>query len=470
MTDLNNNELNELFTFDINDKKYRKIHFIGIGGVSMSGIALLLCKSGHEVTGSDRSETKYLEHLRDNNVEIQIGQKAENITDQDLFVYTDAIAEDNEELIAAKKTGKHVVSRGEFLGALMRNYKRAIAVSGSHGKSTTTSMISKILVDAQADASILLGGMLDEIDGNVLVGNSDILLTEACEYKANILYFYPSTVIILNIDEDHLDYYKDLNHIVETFIGYMKNLDEDSKAIINLDDENTHRLIKHVKGELITFGQHKDAVYRLQNIEYTNEGFPRFELVKDGQVMQFEIDILGNYNIYNAASAAIASLENGMELKVIQESLKNYHSLHRRMETVGTYEGATIMTDYGHHPVEIKNTLHSLQKMKKNRIVSVFQPHTFSRTKALLNDFAESFYEADEVIVTEIFPAREKFDPSIKSEDVVEKLKENGVNARYIKDFEEAKQYIQSTIQEGDICMTTGCGNPDVLAEMIVNE
>jgi len=470
MTDLNNNELNELFKFDIEDKKYKKIHFIGIGGVSMSGIALLLCKSGYQISGSDRSETKYLEHLRDNNVEIHIGQKAENITDQDLFVYTDAIAEDNEELIAAKNTGKHVVSRGEFLGALMRNYKRAIAVSGSHGKSTTTSMISKILVDAQADASILLGGMLDEIDGNVLVGNSDILLTEACEYKANILYFYPSTVIILNIDEDHLDYYKDLNHIVETFIGYMKNLDENSKAIINIDDENTHRLLKHVKGQVITFGQHKDAVYRIQNIDYTDNGFPRFELVKDGKVMSFEIEILGNYNIYNAASAAIASLENGISLEVIQESLKNYHSLHRRMETVGTYEGATIMTDYGHHPVEIKNTLHSLQKMKKNRIVSVFQPHTFSRTKALLNDFAESFYEADEVIVTEIFPAREKFDPSIKSEDVVDKLKENGVNARYIKDFEEAKQYIQSTIQEGDICMTTGCGNPDVLAEMIVKE
>lgn len=469
MTDLNKTENNELFKFTIGEKKYNKIHFIGIGGVSMSGIALLLSKFGYEISGSDRSESKYLAHLRDNQIEVHIGQKAENITDQDLFVYTDAILPDNEELLAAKATGKHLVSRGEFLGALMRNYKRAIAVSGSHGKSTTTSMISKILVDAQADASILLGGMLDEIDGNVLVGQSDILLTEACEYKANILYYYPSTAIILNIDEDHLDYFKDLNHIVETFIGYMKNLNEDSKAIINIDDENTHRLFKHVKGQLITFGESENADYRIENIQYNSTGFPSFQLVHNGQVMEFSLEILGNYNIYNAVAAAIAAMENGIDLETTQKSLRSYRPLHRRMEIVGQYQGATIMTDYGHHPVEIKNTLHSLQKMKKNRIVSVFQPHTFSRTKALLNDFAESFYEADEVIVTEIFPARENFDPTIKSEDVVERLKNNGVNARYIKDFEEAKQYIQSTIQEGDICMTTGCGNPDVLAEMIVN-
>lgn len=457
-----------MFTFNLDEKKYKKIHFIGIGGVSMSGIAVLLSKNGYEISGSDRNDSKFLENLRKNNIETLIGQKKENIKDQDLFVYTDAILPDNEELIAAKETGKPVVTRGVFLGALMRNYKRSIAVSGSHGKSTTTSMISKILVESDEHASILLGGMLDEIDGNVLVGDSDILLTEACEFKANILHYYPSTVIILNIDEDHLDYYKDLNHIVETFIGYMKNLDENSKAIINIDDKNTHRLFNHVKGKLITFGQDKNAMYRITNVEYNHLGHPTFDLVKDGEVMSFTLDILGNYNVYNAAASIIAALENGIPLETIKVSISTYHSLHRRMEIIGRYKDAVIMTDYGHHPVEIKATLHTLKSIQKERLIVVFQPHTYSRTKALLDDFANSFYDADEVVVTEIYAAREKFDPTIKSEDLVEKLIQNGVKARYIKEFEEAKEYIQSIVKPQDICITTGCGNPDVLAEMIV--
>lgn len=459
-----------MFIFDYKYSQYKKIHFIGIGGVSMSGIALLLSNKGYEVTGSDRSETKYLNHLYDKGIKIYIGQKASNIGDQDLFVYTDAILPDNEELMAAKKTGKPVVTRGEFLGALMRNYNQAIAISGSHGKSTTTSMLSKVLVDAKADATILLGGLLDELDGNVKVGKGEILLTEACEFKGNILYYYPSTVVILNIDEDHLDYYKDLNHIVETFIGYMKNLDENSKAIINIDDENTHRLLEHVKGEVITFGQAEDAEYRITNLDYNPDGFPRFDLIKTGKSYPIALDILGDYNIYNAAAAAIAALENGISFEAIKKSLQGYHNLHRRMETVGYYNDATIMTDYGHHPVEIKNTLTSLKKKPHNKIISVFQPHTYSRTKALLDDFSEAFYDADEVIVTEIFAAREKFDPTIKSEDLVKKLIKNGVNAIYLETFEEAKDYLRKRLKKGNICMTTGCGNPDELAEMIVGE
>lgn len=457
-----------MFQFNLEEKKFNKVHFIGIGGVSMSGIAMLLKKNGFTVTGSDRSESTYLAHLREEGIDIWIGQTKENIQDQDLFIFTDAILPDNEEYMAAVNTGKPVVSRGEFLGALMRNYQRSIAVSGSHGKSTTTSMLSKILVDAQADASILLGGILDDIDGNVFVGQSDILLTEACEFKGNILHYYPQTVIILNIDEDHLDYYKDLNHIVETFIGYMKNLTENSKAIINIDDPNTHPLMKHIRGQVISFGQHEDAMYRITNITYNEDGFPRFDLVKGDMVLPLSLDILGDYNVYNAAAAAIAAFENGIDKEPVKTSLANYHSLHRRMETVGHYKGATIMTDYGHHPVEIKNTLSSLLKQKKTKIISVFQPHTYSRTKALLDDFADSFYDADEVIVTEIFAAREKFDPTIKSEDLVEKLIENGVNAKYIGDFETARDYIQEHVQNDDIVMTTGCGNPDELAHMIV--
>lgn len=461
-----------MFKFNLEEKKYKKIHFIGIGGVSMSGIALLLKIRGYDVTGSDRSDSEYLQTLRDNKINIFIGQKKENITDQDLFIYTDAIPSYNEEFVAAKETGKEVVSRGVFLGALMRNYKKSIAVSGSHGKSTTTSMIAKILINSNNEASILLGGVLDEMEGNVKIGNSDILLSEACEFKGNILNYYPSTVIILNIDEDHLDYYKDLNHIVETFIGYMKNLDENSKAIINIDDKNTHRLLEHVKGEVITFGlENKEANYFMESVEYNEVGHPTFKLnMKDGSIEEFSLQIAGIHNIYNAIASIIASYENGLSLKEIREGLKAYKSLHRRMETIGEYNGALVMTDYGHHPVEIQTTLKTIEAFTDRNIITVFQPHTFSRTKALLDDFADSFYNSNEVIVTEIFPAREEFDPTIHSKDLVEKLVKKGVNAKYISQFEEAKEYLQSKIGENDLVLTTGCGDPHVLAKMIVKE
>ncbi len=459
-----------MFNFNLEEKKYKKIHFIGIGGVSMSGIALLLKIKGYDISGSDRDNSDYLKTLRENNIKIFIGQKKENITNQDLFIYTDAIPQYNEELIAAKNTGKEVISRGVFLGALMRNYKRSIAISGSHGKSTTTSMIAKILVNSDNDASILLGGILDEIEGNVKIGNSDILLSEACEFKGNILNYYPSTVVILNIDEDHLDYYKDLNHIVETFIGYMKNLDENSKAIINIDDENTHRLLEHVKGHVITFGLHnKSADYYLEHVEYNEIGHSKFKLnMRDGSIEEFELNVAGIHNIYNAIAAIIASYENNVKLSDVKDGIKKYKSLHRRMETIGTYNGAIIMTDYGHHPVEIQTTLKTIDAFSEKNIITVFQPHTFSRTKALLDEFADSFYNSKEVIVTDIFPAREEFDPTIHSKDLVEKLLKNGVNAKYIPDFESAKEYLQSEITDNDLVLTTGCGNPHVLAKMLV--
>lgn len=459
-----------MFKFDLNDKKYNKIHFIGIGGVSMSGIALLLSKKGFNISGSDRNDTEYLKTLRENNIQIFIGQKKENITDQDLFIYTDAIPQYNEELMAARATGHDVVSRGVFLGALMRNYDKSIAISGSHGKSTTTSMIAKILIESEDDSSILLGGLLDEMQGNVKVGNSDILLTEACEFKGNILNYYPSTVVILNIDEDHLDYYKDLNHIVETFIGYMKNLDSNSKAIINIDDPNTHRLLEHIKGETITFSlESKNADYYLESIKYDELGHSTFNIhMKNGDIEEFQLNVVGIHNVYNALASIIASYENGIDLDTIKKGLREYKALHRRMETIGKYHDAIIMTDYGHHPVEIKTTLKTIEAFTDRNIITVFQPHTFSRTKALLDDFAESFYDSDEVIVTDIYPAREEFDPTIHSRDLVKKLIEKGVNAKYISGFEEAKEYLQSKIDKDDLVLTTGCGDPHVLAKMLV--
>lgn len=461
-----------MFEFNLNKHDYNYIHFIGIGGISMSGLAQLLITKGYKVSGSDREDSDIINHLRSLGIGIYIGQRKENIKNPDLVIYTDAIPSDNEELIAAKSLGVPVVSRGVFLGALMKNYSTSIAVSGSHGKSTATSMISKIFLNSTKDATILLGGELKELDGNVKVGSEDYLVTEACEYKGNIRYYYPQTVIILNIDEDHLDYYKDLNDIIDTFKEYLSNQDEDSLTITNLNEENNKLILDSVKGKLITYGQeNEDADYNAVNIEFDQLGRPSFDLIfRDGSSHHFELGVIGRYNINNAMAAIVATYENGVDVETIRENLKTYTGLDRRMQVLGSVDGATIMTDYGHHPSEIKVTLDALKEHTKEKLICIWQPHTFSRTKLLFDDFLKCFDSADEVIITDIYPAREKFDPSIHSRDVVDALVKKGINAKYIGEFEDAKEYIYKVIQKDDLVITTGCGNPDKLAHMIVDD
>ena len=461
-----------MFEFNLDGHDYTNVHFIGIGGISMSGIASLLIEKGYKVSGSDRSLTDIVKKLKEDGATIYIGQSRDNIKSPDLVVYTDAILEDNEELIAARNTRVPVVTRGVFLGALMRNYKHSIAVSGSHGKSTATSMISKILLNSKEDATILLGGELDEMDGNVHVGDEKYLVTEACEYKGNIRYYYPQTVIVLNIDEDHLDYYKDLNDIVGTFKTYLQNQNENSKTILNLNEENNKLILDSVKGELITYAQENyDADYVAHNIKFDEIGRPNFDLkMKNGLVEHFELGVIGRHNINNAMAAIISTYENGVDIKTIKENLRAYSGLKRRMEIIGHVNDSTIMTDYGHHPSEISVTLDALKEHTDGRLVCIWQPHTYSRTKSLFNDFLDCFDSADEVVITDIYAAREKFDPSIHSKDVVDELVKKGINAKYLGTFEEARDYVYEIAKEGDLILTTGCGNPDELAHMIVND
>lgn len=461
-----------MFKFNLDEHEIKNVHFIGIGGISMSGIASLLLEKGYKVSGSDRSLSDIVSGLKKDGATIYKGQSKDNIKNPDLVVYTDAILDDNEELIAARNLGIPVVSRGIFLGALMRNYKHSIAVSGSHGKSTATSMISKILLNSKEDATILLGGELDEMDGNVHVGDEKYLVTEACEYKGNIRYYFPQTLIVLNIDEDHLDYYKDLNDIVDTFKTYLQNQDENSKTILNLNEENNKLILDSVKGELITYAQENyEADYVAHNISFDEIGRPNFDLkMKNGMVEHFELGVIGRHNINNAMAAIISTYENGIDVETIKENLHSYSGLSRRMEIIGHVNDATIMTDYGHHPSEIEVTLDALAEHTEGRLVCIWQPHTYSRTKALFDDFLECFDSADEVIITDIYAAREKFDPSIHSKDVVEALEAKGINAKYLGAFEEARDYIYETAKENDLVLTTGCGNPDVLARMIVDD
>lgn len=461
-----------MFYFNLEQHDFKKVHFIGIGGVSMSGIAELLKDKGYAVTGSDRGTNKYIAHLEYIGIPVTIGQKAENITDQDLFIFTDAIPETNAELIAARATGHPVVSRGRFLGALMRNYRRSIAVSGSHGKSTTTSIITKILLEAQADPTILLGGSLDEIAGNVHTGSSDLFLAEACEYKGNIRYYYPQYAVILNIDEDHLDYFKNLDHIVEAFISYMKNLGEHATALINLDDENCRKLLPELPCKAVTFAmQAAHAMYHVQSITFDALGHPTFEAVlPDGTILPLTLKIIGRYNLYNVIAAVAVTHQAGIPLKAIKAGIEAYTPLHRRMEILGTFNDATVMTDYGHHPKEIRSTLEALSEHKVKRLICVFQPHTYSRTLTLMDDFAEAFYRADAVVITDIMGAREVDDGSVHATDLVKRLKDNGVNVAYCPSFNDVEDFLCTRVEAGDLILTTGCGNIDELAYHMVGE
>lgn len=458
-----------MFQFNIDAHEIKTIHFIGIGGVSMSGIANLLLDKGYAITGSDRERNHFVNRLEERGATVWIGQKKENIQNPDLIIYTDAILPENEELIAAKASGIPCITRGVMLGALMTNYTKSIAVSGTHGKSTTTSMIADILLDANADPTILLGGDLDAISGNFMIGDSEYFLTEACEYKGNILYYYPQIAIVLNCEWDHVDYYQTSESFTDAFKEYMKNLDEDALAILNADDDQTEQLIPCVKGRVLTFGIEKDADYKVRDLRLNkNMGFTFTVNTYKGETFDIELGVLGEHNVYDAIAAVIATYESGVPLSHIQNAMKEYKHLHRRQEIVGEANGAVIMTDYGHHPTEISNTLKALRYREDDRLICVFQPHTFSRTKRLMDEFAACFDLADMTIVTDIYAARENFDPTVHSEDLVAKMKERGVNVKYIGTFEEAKQWLLQEIKEGDLVLTTGCGNPDVLARMLV--
>lgn len=461
-----------MFEFKLDEHEVSNVHFIGIGGISMSGIAALLLKKGYNVSGSDRSMSDIVKNLENHGAKIYIGQSKNNINNPDLVIYTDAILDDNEELIAARSLDVPVVSRGVFLGALMRNYENSIAISGSHGKSTTTSMISKILLNSKENPTVLLGGELVDLEGNVHVGDEKFLVTEACEYKGNIRYYFPQTLIVLNIDQDHLDYYKNLDHIVDTFKEYLKNQDENSITISNLNEANNRLIFDSVQGRLITYAQENDeADYVAKNIKFDEIGRPNFDLkMKDGSIEHFELGVIGRHNINNAMASIIATYENGIDIEIIRKNIKAYKGLNRRMQILGHVNDATIMTDYGHHPSEIDVTLKALREHTDGKLVCIWQPHTYSRTKTLFNDFLKCFDGADEVVVTDIYAAREKFDPTIHSKDVVDALVKKGINAKYLGTFEEARDYVYEIAEPSDLIITTGCGNPDVLAKMIVND
>ncbi|MCR5202086.1 MAG: UDP-N-acetylmuramate--L-alanine ligase [Lachnospiraceae bacterium] len=447
--------------YKINFNKPEKAYFIGIGGISMSGLALLLKDRGFEIEGSDIKESDVTKKLEAAGIHINYGQVAENIKDNyDFVVYTAAIHPDNPEFKRCKELNLPMMERASLVGQIMKNYDHAIGVSGTHGKTTTTSMLSFIFLEADLDPTISVGGLLDRIDGNIRIGHSGNFITEACEYTNSFLKFFPTSAIILNVDADHLDFFKDLDDIRNSFKQFADLLPEDGNLVINGEIPQLQDITKDCKARIVTFGINGDFDFKAENLTFDSEGHPDFTVVeKDGTKTCYHLNVVGIHNVYNALSAIAMAVLSGVSHDVIQKGLMGYSGTHRRFEVLGKFNDVTVVDDYAHHPTEILATLTAAEKYPHNKLWVVFQPHTYSRTKALFEEFSEVLSKAENLIVADIYAAREKDPGDISSKMLADNINKKGGNATYLPSFDEIKKYFEKNCEKNDLLITMGAGN-----------
>ena len=449
-----------MFTIDFNTPIH--VHFIGIGGISMSGLAKILLDRHFTVSGSDAHISDLTTELQQDGCIISYPQSADNITgDIDLVVYTAAIHPDNPELKAAVDAGIPTLTRAELLGQIMKNYHTAVNVAGTHGKTTTTSMITEILLAADADPTISVGGILNSIGGNIRVGRSDLFVTEACEYTNSFLSFNPTINIILNVKADHLDFFKDLDDIRHSFKLFTEKLPSDGTLIINSDIDNYEYFYKDTDCEVITFGSDPaKSMYSASDITYDELGRCTYSLLINGEKADtITLGVPGLHNVYNSLAAVAAARKLSVDMEHIKAGLSNFKGTNRRFEKKGTFNGVTVIDDYAHHPDEIRATLSSAAHYPHNRIWVVFQPHTYSRTKLLFNEFADALSHADKVVLAKIYAARETDTLGISSADLCEKIKSLGKECVYIDNFEDIEKYLLKNCINGDLLITMGAGD-----------
>lgn len=430
----------------------------------MSGLAHILLMRGIKVTGSDRTESNITEILKNDGAEIYIGQRAENIQNPDLVVYTAAISDDNPELCEARNKNIETIERADFLGELMKEFKMPVSISGTHGKTTTTSMLSTVLLHAGEDPTILVGGELNSIGGNYHVGTDKYLIFEGCEYVDSFLKFNPYSAIILNIEEDHLDYFDGIEQIKESFNKFMRKIPKEGFVVVNADDPNVMNSTHDVECKIITYGKSGDYSYK--NESFDNNGYGNFDVYfKDEKIAHIQLSIGGKHNISNATAVFAVASKLGINPDIIAEGIKKFTGTKRRFEYKGTFNGARVFDDYAHHPTEISATLDSAKKMDHNKIWVVFQPHTYTRTNALFNQFIEALAPFDNVIITDIYAAREKNTIGISSKSLADKIK----NARYISDFSEISEHLKANVSENDIVITMGAGTITDLSKFLLD-
>lgn len=443
----------------------KHIHFIGIGGSGMFPIARILHDRGYYITGSDNNPSDTLELVKKLGIPVFMGQRAENIKGADLIIHTAAIMSDNEELIAAKESGVPVLERSKVLGLLTKQYSNALCVSGTHGKTTTTSMITQILLDGGFDPSAVIGGKLPAIGGNGRSGKSELMVCEACEFVDTFLQLYPDISVILNIDEDHMDYFKTMDNLIASFNKFC-NLT--SKIILaNGDDENVKKAIEGVKLPIVTFGFDSKNDYYPVNITNHQGIHTSFELIKNGENLgKIDIYVPGRHNVLNAVAAAASSMIAGASFEQVKTGLANFKGAGRRFEILGIKNGITIADDYAHHPAEIEVTLKAAKSMNFKRVIAVHQPFTYSRTKQHLDYFARVLKLADIVVLSEIMGSREKNTYNIYSKDLCDKIE----GCVWFNTFDEIADHVCSIAKEGDLIITLGCGDIYKAAKKILEK
>ncbi|MCM1144354.1 MAG: UDP-N-acetylmuramate--L-alanine ligase [Blautia sp.] len=449
------------------------VFFIGIGGISMSGLAEILLSEGFKVSGSDRQSSPLTETLEAQGVSVYYGQKKENLSVRpDLIVYTSAIKSDNPEFVAGKELGVPFLTRAQLLGQMMKNYKIPIAVSGTHGKTTTTSMLSQILLEADTDPTLSIGGIFPAIGSNIRVGKSGYFVTEACEYTNSFLSFFPKIGIILNIEEDHLDFFKDLADIRNSFREFARLLPPDGTLIINGDIPDVAEITDSLDCRVITYGSSDACDYYPKQITYDEWGRPSFTLAETGgrKETAYNLNVPGLYNVYNAVAAITAATLLGVDTQIIQKALSDFRGTQRRFEYKGSLNGISIIDDYAHHPTEITATLQAAQNYPHKTLWCVFQPHTYSRTKAFLSDFAKALTLADRVILADIYAAREKDTLGISSRTLQDEIKRLGTECEYFPSFEEIEKFILENCTKDDLLITMGAGDVVKVGENLLQK
>ncbi|MBO5998912.1 MAG: UDP-N-acetylmuramate--L-alanine ligase [Lachnospiraceae bacterium] len=451
------------------------VYFVGIGGVSMSGLARILKSRGFTVSGSDRSASAVTADLEERGISVHIPQSAENITDDiDVAVLTSAIHPDNPEYRELESRHIPMMSRADLLGQVMDGYASSIAISGTHGKTTTTSMITQILLDAGTDPTISVGGQLGSIGGNVRIGSSDYFAAEACEYTNSFLSLYPRVGLILNIEEDHLDFFKDLDDIRASFRKFASNIRPDGFLIINGAIEKPEEICGGLTCRVLTFGYDGADDFSVSSVSYNDSGCAEFtltlsdraaELIPGERQYVIRLAVPGKHNVLNGAAAFAAAAVSAVDPSKAAKALYAYTGVDRRFQKLGEFDGVTVYDDYAHHPTEISATLQAARTAAKGRIFCVFQPHTYSRTKSLLPEFAAALKEADVVVLADIYAARETDDLGISSRTLRDRIAELGGCCEYFPSFEEIENFVRKNCRKDDLLITMGAGNVNLIAK-----
>lgn len=464
-----------MYKLDFNNKVH--IYFIGIGGISMSGFAELLHKEGFTVSGSDSQKNNITTHLESLGINIFYGQNEKNITKMyDLVVYTAAIHEDNPEYKKAMELGIPMLNRAQMVGQVMKNYSNAIAVSGTHGKTTTTSMLSMMMLAGDLDPTISVGGILEAIHGNIRIGNSENFITEACEYTDSFLNFHPTRSIILNVEAEHLDYFKDLEQVRNSFKTFANLLPEDGVLVINGEIEQVSELISKVDAKIYTYGvmdQNYEQSFDIsaRNINYDEFGCGTYDLFKkETKLATIKLRTVGRHNISNSLAAIAMALDMGISIEAIQEALNQFTGTHRRFEYKGQRNGVTIIDDYAHHPTEIEACLDGAKRYPHKELWVAFQPHTYTRTKNFLKEFAIALSMADHIVLADIYAAREQDPGDISSADLKKELELLGKDVQHFHTFEEIEKFLIHNCTNGDLLITMGAGNIVSIGESLLSK